>query len=190
MAAPRQTGDFLIGMTLTLRPYPTQYVRRSSMRHGRAVTFRPIRPEDEPLMVKFHEGLSEQTVYSRYFTPIKFSQRTTRERLSHVCLQDYERAITLVAESNNPETKNRAIIAVAELIKLQGGDTAEFAITVADHDQHEGLGTELMRLLIEIGRDEKLSRIVGHILPENRTMRSICLKLGFRMSGDKVELEL
>jgi acetyltransferase len=48
---------------------------------GERVRVRPIRPEDEPLMVRFHETLSEQSVYMRYFHMMKLDQRTAHERL-------------------------------------------------------------------------------------------------------------
>ena len=41
-----------------------------------AFKIRPIRPEDEPFMAKFHETLSEESVYHRYFGPLKLDQRT------------------------------------------------------------------------------------------------------------------
>src|SRR4029079_19641510 len=46
-----------------IRPYPSHYIRRFLLSDGTSVTLRPIRPEDEPLMVKFHETLSEESVY-------------------------------------------------------------------------------------------------------------------------------
>ena len=51
-----------------IRPYPAQYVCPWTMKDGTGVTLRPIRPEDEPLMVAFHETLSDRSVYSRYFS--------------------------------------------------------------------------------------------------------------------------
>src|SRR5205807_1308369 len=58
-----------------IRPYPTQYVTRWKLDDNTPVTLRPIRPEDEPLMVKFHETLSEESVYYRYFSLLKLPQR-------------------------------------------------------------------------------------------------------------------
>src|SRR5438045_167430 len=59
---------------------------------------------------------------------------------------------------------------------------------------HQGLGTELFRRLIAVARDEKLARVVSTILTENREMRGICQKLGFRlhseMEDDTVRAEL
>jgi len=51
-----------------IRAYPTRYVAPWTMKDGNAVTIRPIRPEDEPALVRFHETLSERTVYLRYST--------------------------------------------------------------------------------------------------------------------------
>src|SRR5262249_25165022 len=56
---------------LAIRPYPTQYVAPFKLKDGSRVTIRPIQPEDEPLLVKFHETLSEQSVYLRYFSHLK-----------------------------------------------------------------------------------------------------------------------
>ena len=57
---------------------------------------RPIRPEDEPLMVKFHETLSERSVYFRYFHAMRLTQRVAHERLTRICFIDYEREMALV----------------------------------------------------------------------------------------------
>ena len=67
-----------------IRPYPAEYVAEWKI-DGQPVTIRPIRPEDEPLFVKFHAGLSEDSVRSRYFTSIALEQRTLHERLRRVC---------------------------------------------------------------------------------------------------------
>ena len=45
------------------------------MKNGTEVTLRPIRPEDEPLMVKFHQALSDRSVYMRYFYSLSLSSR-------------------------------------------------------------------------------------------------------------------
>jgi len=62
------------------------------------VTIRPILPEDEPLLVKFHETLSDKTVMMRYLQPMMLTERLVHERLARICHSDYDREITLVAE--------------------------------------------------------------------------------------------
>src|SRR5208337_4613946 len=84
-----------------IRPYPVKLVSNWKMKDGKEVVIRPIRPEDEPLMITFHEKLSERSVYLRYFQPLKLTQRTAHERLTRICFIDYNREMALVAEHKN-----------------------------------------------------------------------------------------
>ncbi len=157
------------------------YVAGWTMPDGRSVTIRPIRPEDESLMVAFHQGLSDQSVYLRYFHMLPLDRRVAHERLARICSIDYEREMVLVAESKNPQTGAPEILGVGRLTKIPGTTEAEFALLVADRVQGRGLGTELLRRLLQVAAEEKLSRVTGDVLAENRPMQSVCLKLGFRL---------
>jgi len=165
---------------LAIRPYPTRYVKPFKMSDGTPVTIRPIRPEDEPLMVKFHETLSERSVYFRYFHAIGLNQRIAHERLTRICFIDYEREMALVVLKQDPQTANQEILAVGRLSKLHGTRDAEFGILVSDLWHRHGLGNELLNRLVETGREEKIARIFGDILPENRDMLKVCERLGFQ----------
>ncbi|EHC08885.1 bifunctional acetate--CoA ligase family protein/GNAT family N-acetyltransferase [Fischerella thermalis] len=166
---------------LAIRPYPTQYVSSWTTRNGMQVTIRPIRPEDEPLMIKLHHTLSEESVFFRYFHLIKLSQRIAHERLTRLCFLDYDREMALVVDYENPETGEHEVLAVGRLSKLHGTSEAEFAILVSDRYQCQGLGTELLKRLLEVGRDEQLRLISAEILTENSAMQRVCEKLGFRI---------
>lgn len=166
---------------LAVRPYPAQYVSRSALKDGTPVTIRPIRPEDEPLMVRFHQALSDQSVYLRFFQPLKLSQRVAHERLTRICFIDYDREMALVAERKDPDTETRNLLGAARLTKIEGTEEAEFSILIADPYQRQGLGTELLRRLIRIGRDEHLKKIRADILPDNTAMQRVCKKLGFKI---------
>ncbi|MBM4081997.1 MAG: GNAT family N-acetyltransferase, partial [Planctomycetes bacterium] len=165
---------------LAIRPYPVQYCAPWKLKSGQSVLIRPIRPEDEPLIQKFHESLSEQTVYLRYFQPLKLSQRAAHERLVRICFNDYDREIALVVERKEAKGAKREILAVARMAKLRNTNEAEFAEVVADQCQKQGLGTELLRRLIQIARDEKLSQLKADMLPENVGMLQVCKGLGFK----------
>jgi len=168
---------------LAIRPYPTQYVHAGTMKNGEEVLYRPIRPEDEPLLIKLHQALSERTVYLRYFQPLKLSQRTAHERLTRICFIDYDREMALVAAHKTAEG-NPEIIAIGRLSRTRGGDDGEMAVLVDDRFQHQGLGTELYRRLIEVAREERLTKVASTIMSENRDMLAICRKLGFEMKAD------
>jgi acetyltransferase len=181
--------------TSAIRPYPIHMVKEWTMKDAKKVTIRPIRPEDEPAMVRFHEKLSERSVYLRWFQPLKLTQRTAHERLTRSCFIDYDREMALVAERRN-SAGEAEILAVGRLSKLHGRNEAELAAIAVDEAQHKGLGTELYRRLIQLARDEKLGKVVSNMLPENREMRAICTGLGFNMLSSlednmvRAELEL
>lgn len=166
---------------LAIRPYPHQYVANWSLKNGTEVIIRPIRPEDEPLMVKFHQTLSEETIYFRYFHLIKLSQRIAHERLTRICFIDYDREMALIAEQEDPHTQQRQILAVGRLTKLHGSNSAEFAMLVTDGYQRNGLGTEILTRLMEIAKNEKISVIFAEILAENIAMQKVCQNLGFEI---------
>ncbi len=172
-----------------IRPYPYQYEGNWTMRNGETVDIRPIRPEDEPAMVKFHESLSERTVYQRYLQLLNLSQRTAHERLAHICYVDYARQMAIVVERKDPKTGESQIIAVGRLQGLTGVREAEFSIVVADEFQKMGLGTELLNRLIDIGRKEGVKVITADILAENSAMQKVAEKAGFKLTremGDPV----
>jgi acetyltransferase len=170
-----------------IRPYPTQYVQTWSTEGDRPIAIRPIRPEDEPLMVLFHEELSEESVYLRYAHMVNLKYRIAHERLTRICFIDYDREMVLVADRQDPETSEHRILAVARLSKLHGTNEAEFALIVGDRYQQRGLGKELLSRLLQIGREEKLRAIVGYILNSNYKMQSLCKKLGFELQPDEGE---
>jgi len=166
-----------------VRPYPQQYVRDWTMTDGTQVTIRPIRPEDEPLMIDFHGRLSDRSVYLRYFQPLKLTQRTAHERLTRICFIDYDREMALVTEFKRPDGSSE-ILAVGRLSKLHGTEEAEIAVLVRDEYQHRGLGTEIVSRLLQIAKDEKLKFVASTMLGVNREMRAICKRLNFQLSVD------
>ncbi|HYG98108.1 MAG TPA: bifunctional acetate--CoA ligase family protein/GNAT family N-acetyltransferase [Terriglobales bacterium] len=167
-----------------VRPYPTQYVAEWKLKDGTPVTIRPIRPEDEPAMIKFHERLSDRTVYLRYFQPLKLSQRVAHERLTRICFIDYDREMALVVERADPASGEKEILAVGRLSRMHGVNEAECAVLVRDEYQHLGLGKELFRRSLEVARNEKIARVSSTMLAENREMRAICKRLGFELHID------
>ena len=170
-----------------IRPYPTQYITTWTDEDGTQVVIRPIRPEDEPLLVKFHGTLSERSVSLRYFHAMKLTARVAHERLTRICFTDYDREMALVADRENPETGEHEIRGVGRLSKVRGTDDAEFALVVSDPYQGLGLGTELVSRLLQVGRDENINRIFGDILPENIEMQRICEKLHFELTHNVKE---
>jgi acetyltransferase len=166
-----------------IRPYPEKYVAPWRLADDTKVFIRPIRPEDEPLLIRFHETLSDSSVRLRYFHAMKLSQRVAHERLTKICFIDYDREMALVAERRNPETGIAEILGIGRLSKLRLRPVGEFAILVTDKYQRKGLGSELLKRLVQVGRDEGLEEIGAEMLTQNVGMQKVSQKLGFTLTS-------
>jgi acetyltransferase len=166
---------------LAIRPYPTEYVNTGRMKDGQEVLIRPIRPEDEPLMVEFHRRLSEQSVYHHYFRMIGLDERIAHERLARVCFNDFDREIVLVADYLEEGHSEHQILAVARLSRLHGTQDTVFSMIVADEFQRRGLGAQLLRRILEVAKEEKVKRVLASFHPENVAMRKTFERAGFKL---------
>jgi acetyltransferase len=168
-----------------IRPYPLQYVSSWTMKDGNQVTIRPIRAEDEPQMIKFHETLSDRSVYLRYFSSLSLSRRVAHERLLRICFGDYDREMVLVAELTDPATAELRIIGVGRMNKFHSRNEAEVAALVSDQYQRLGLGHELLRRVVQVARDEKVAVVSAEMLPDNIAMQAVFRRLGFLIRADE-----
>jgi acetyltransferase len=159
-----------------IRPYPSAYVGEWRTHDDASVKIRPIRPEDEPKMIRFHKTLSDRSVYMRYFHHMSLDSRVSHERLVRVCFIDYDRAMVLVAE-----TAQGDIVAVGRLTREPATKDAEFAVLVSDPWHERGLGTELLRRLIALAGKEGIGKLYGDILAENKAMLDLCKHVGFEL---------
>ena len=166
----------------SIRPYPIRYSHEWTLPDGQTLTIRPVKPEDEPMMIDFTLSLSPDNLYLRYFHSISVSTLISHEKLTRLCFVDYDREISLVAVREDPKTKRPEVIAHGQLTKLHGRRDAEFAVQVRDVYQGSGLGTHILTQLLDIARDEKLEKVVAEIMPDNAGMRRVCTKLGFDFS--------
>lgn len=168
---------------LSIRPYPMNYVQQITLKDGMKVTLRPMRPEDEQLIVAFHRQLSEESIRQRFFAFMSLDERVAHERLLRLCFTDYDREWSLVAQIE--EEAGPRIIAVSRLFKVPGTSFARFAMIIIDEFHNKGLGSELLKFTIHIAQQEKIKMIDAWILSENDLMIKLCKKLGFTIAPDK-----
>jgi acetyltransferase len=158
-----------------IRPYPKQYIKQLTLRNGQTATLRPIRPEDESRIVDFHNDLSERTVYLRYLQFLKFEERILHERLARVCFNDYARELALVVEQDDK------ILGVGRLQRNPlRMEEAEVAFLVRDSAQGQGIGKALVENIIEAAKAEGLTKLTAELLADNKPMRTLLEKNGFR----------
>jgi len=166
---------------LAIRAYPIKYVGTWTAKDKSKVTIRPIMPEDETLLVKFHSTLSDKSVFLRYLQPIMLQDRVMHERLARICHVDYDREIALVAEKTD-EAGERQIMGIVRMSKIHGkSDEARLSILIGDPYQGIGLGGELISRAVDVARSENISRMSAILTADNRVMIHIFQKVGFEI---------
>ena len=169
LAGPPQQYPHLI-----ITPYPTRYVTPWTLPDGTEVLLRPVRPEDEPLEHEMLTSLSEETLRTRFFQPVK---TITHEMHVRFCNIDYDREIAIVAEIR--EKERRRIIGISRLIIEPSFRSGEYAVIVHDDFHGKGLGYKLVDVLIGIAQDKGLEQFMGYVQAGNTKMLGVCKRLGF-----------
>jgi acetyltransferase len=141
---------------------------------------RPMTPKDEALMVQFHETLSEETIYQRYFEHICLESRTRHERLVRICTNDDD-SFALVAARPVGRERPAAILAVGRLSRTDDPSRAEFALLVDDRAQGRGIGSALMTRLMLLARACGFRQLTGEVLAANHEMLGVCRHFGFSL---------
>jgi acetyltransferase len=159
---------------MAIHPYPAHFARTAALSDGRTITLRPIRPEDAEIEQAFVRGLSEESRYLRFMRAI---EELTPEMLVRFTQIDYDREMAFVAifEKDGQEEE----IGVARYSVEPDGESAEFAVVVADAWHGLGVGTLLLEALIESARQRGVRELIGEVLPRNRSMLALAERLGF-----------
>ncbi len=172
---------------MAIHPYPRHMVQMRQMRDGREWMLRPIRPEDAEPLQEFIRGLSDESRYMRFVSMLR---ELTPRMLARYTLIDYHRELALVAtiQEPNPDQRGRLverIIGFAHYLRNPDGRGAEYALVIGDEWQRCGLGSRLMRGLIEAAQEQGLTYIDGLVLGTNRPMLGLMSHLGFRIDPDE-----
>jgi acetyltransferase len=155
---------------MAIHPYPAELEEEIIVAGGIRVPVRPMRPEDVDLEVRFFDGLSERSRYQRF---MQYLPKLSPRMLARFTQLDYDRELALVALHGGE------FIAVGRYAPNSDGETAEFALTVADAWQGKGLGRALLERLCTAARSAGYSALYGYILQANREMLDLAMRLGF-----------
>lgn len=161
---------------LAIRPYPQHLEEQVELKDGQACLFRPILPEDEPLLREFISQVTKEDLYYRYFSEIN---EFTHEDLANMTQIDYDREMAIIAlrqHHGQPE-----IIGVTRAISDADNIDAEFSVLVRSDLKGLGMGRRLLEKMIRYTRDHGLQQLNGITMPHNRGMITLARKLGFHV---------
>ena len=164
---------------LALKPYPEEYVKEVVLPEGMKVTFRPIKPEDEPMWLYLLASCSPETIYSRFRY---FFQWESHGVAARYCYIDYDREMAIVPEYN--EGGVRELLGVGRLIADPNHESAEYAILIGDKWQNQKIGGILTDYCLEIARDWGVKRVIATTTTDNARMIAVFRKRGFEVNYD------
>ena len=159
---------------VAVRPegYPAQWEADVVLKDGSVAHLRPIVPDDIPGVRRFHAGQSEESIYLRFFAPLKELSDRDVHRFTHV---DYKDRVALVA------TIGDDIIGIGRYDVVEK-DSAEVAFNISDHYQGRGIGSILLEHLAAIAHEGDIRRFVAEVLPQNRKMLNVFREAGYEVS--------
>ena len=168
----RESPDHLV-----LSTYPDRYEWLITTKTGLSLFVRPIRPEDQPLMVQFWDALSPETVYNRFLQHIRSLPQELVARHTQI---DYDRELALVALDQSGEQER--IVGVARLVGHPDGHEAELGMSVGDRWQGQGVGAKLLELLVPIARERGLKKVCSQVFAENEAALAAARRLSCQIS--------
>ncbi|MDP3856935.1 MAG: GNAT family N-acetyltransferase [Stagnimonas sp.] len=167
---------------LVLAPYPMALSGRLEGRDGRGYQLRPVRADDEPALIALLGKLDPEEVRMRFFIYIRQFSHAMGARMSQI---DYDREMSLVLVPEQGRAEE--VVAIATLIADPDGRQAEFALLVHHDHARGGLGSRLLRRLLDHAWQQGIGQVHGTVLTENRPMLAAARRLGFRQRPEPDE---
>src|SRR5215203_2262972 len=149
--------------------YPAAWEADVVLRDGTVAHLRPIRPSDVEGIHRFHAAQSDESIYLRFFAPLRRLSDADVHRFTHV---DYVDRVALVA------TMREDIIGIGRYDRIDPR-SAEVAFNISDHYQGKGIGSVLLEHLAAIAREVGIARFTAEVLPQNRKMLSVFSDAGY-----------
>ena len=150
--------------------YPAQWAVDAVLADGATIHIRPIRPDDGTALVAFHNGLSFDTIYLRYFGVKRRLTPDEVYRFTHIDYSDRMAFVGVLGER---------IVGVGRYERVYGTREAEVAFVIDDRNQGRGLGSLLLEYLAAAARDNGITRFTAETLVQNRRMLDVFRAAGF-----------
>ena len=157
-------------------PYPSEWERGIVLASGAPASVRPVRPEDDGLFREFFTHVTDEDLRLRFFQSVR---HFSHEFIARLTQMDYARSIALLAMD-----ADGAMLGAVRLHADANYEKGEYGILVRSDLKGQGLGWQLMTIMIEVAGWMGLREVEGQVLRENRSMLAMCRQLGFDVAPD------
>ena len=172
---------------LSILPYPAHFEQQWPLPGGGHYIVRPIHPDDAEMLQTLVRELKPESRYNRFVSALT---ELSPNMLSKFTLIDYDREMALVAilidrqvEEDGSVTETQRIVGSARYVTNPDSSTCEFSLLVADDMSGKGMGSRLMRSIMDVAREKGLSEIIGLVLTNNSGMLKLMRSLGFTIKA-------
>ncbi|MFA7691685.1 MAG: GNAT family N-acetyltransferase [Candidatus Hydrogenedentales bacterium] len=138
------------------------------MHDGTQLTVRPIHPTDEPHMRDLFHSLSQQSIYTRFMSRMKWVPRKQVQQFIYI---DHRTEVSIVATI--PEANGDLIVALGGYYLDSRTNRAEVAFVVADKYQNRRIGSFLFKHLCKIAKSHGIAGFTAEVLDENKAMQRL-----------------
>jgi acyl-CoA hydrolase/GNAT superfamily N-acetyltransferase len=159
-------------------PYPAELEITERFDHTLDVFFRPVKQTDESLMKDFFYSLSDKTFYQRFFTHQVAIPSST---LQHMVNPDYDEEMGIIGLVTKDD--HELMVALGRYFLDRTSNLAEIAFIVRDSYQMLGIGSFLLRYLIDIANSRGIRGFRGEVLKENKIMMHVLHQCGYPMQS-------
>ena len=162
--------------------YPSEWQTNFIAKNGMKVEFRPCQPDDTEMLWQMFSTLSEDSV-SNLIPP--FARDRIEEWTSNI---DYDKVLAIVAVIE--EKGEQQIIGDASLEFNSYEDSkhkAGLGIAIHDKYQNMGIGTALLKHLLNIAKKKKLRKVWLEVNTTNNSAIHIYNKAGFQIEGKLIK---
>ncbi len=160
---------------LAIKPYPKELEAHEAISGMGEFFVRPVRPEDYKAFTTFFARLAPEDVRLRFFSPLRQLPTALLSRLTHI---DYDRDMAFVMFNDKNE-----LVGIANFSADPDKVKAEYAVLIRSDLKGHGMGTALMKRVIEYAKQYGVGEIYGDVLEENTMMLALCRELGFEINS-------
>jgi acyl-CoA hydrolase/RimJ/RimL family protein N-acetyltransferase len=148
--------------------YPADIRAEHRFQGGVTVRFRALRPSDEEDMRRLFYRFSDESVYYRYFSPIKTMPHSKMQQYVNV---DYREVMSIVGLVGDPGKAH--LMAEARYVKEQRRPFAEVAFVVDEAYQGLGIASYMYRMLIRLAKERGIQGFTAEVLATNKAMMKV-----------------
>lgn len=158
----------------------SSYIATWPLLHGGNYQIRPIQIDDRNAVIDLFDHLSLKSRYFRYAHAMSTLPENLLDSIIHATTVDDFALVAIVKKENEPER----LVGISRYVRDGKTKRAEFSLSVSDDYHHEGIGSHLMRGILDCATLNDFEEVYGLIIKENHDMLVLMRHLGLALETD------